>query len=194
MIVKKSKGFKLSMSGSARQVALLCHGGWSAKIFRGGKTAEGDGYTVVPSGTLLHFYTSHGVYTSGGKTAQAILSDQANSYGGLKQTDPGTPGWKIEFSIQCQESVGGATKGLVQIYNYSLSPDDRGAAGDLFEQHADGSFGSDIDLMIVEKSKEPHLSDAFAACKSAHGSYYEVMHYCPCRYVSSDDTVSMLSV
>src|SRR5689334_7724440 len=126
MPVKKVNGFKLSMSGSARQVVLLCHGGWSAAIYKGGEGKSGDGYTFIPSNTMLHFYTTHGTYTSGAKTAQAILTEQASSYAGLKQTDPGTPGWDISFSVQCKESQGGA--GAVQVYNYSLSIDDGGQA------------------------------------------------------------------
>jgi hypothetical protein len=64
MRVSRIDGFKISMSGSARQIVLFGHGGWSAVIF-------------VPAGTTLHFYTAHGIYKlledGGGETVSAIL-------------------------------------------------------------------------------------------------------------------------
>jgi hypothetical protein len=189
MTVSKIDGFKISMSGSARQIVLLCHGGWSAAIFKRGKKS-GDGYTFVPAGTTLHFYTAHGTYTSGLKTAAAILTEQANSFGGLKLNVPDPR--NLAFSIQCKESKGGAAS--VQIYNYSLSIDDSKDSDNLWINHTKGQYESDVDLIMVDTKKPRNLSDAFEACKSAHGSYYAVMHYCPCRYVEDSDKVSMLSM
>jgi hypothetical protein len=186
----KGDGFKLSMSGSARQVVLLSHGGWTAVLFKGPGKIVGDSYTFVPESTMLHFYTEHGSATKGSSAAMAILKDQSGAFPGLKE-QVADPRFKA-FSIQCTESKGGA--GKVQIYNYALSIDDRPAATSLWDNHCKGQFGSDVDLLMLDTKKDKHLKDAYAFCFKALNRYYSVMHYCPCRWIEETDTVSMTSV
>ena len=83
-------GFRLSRSGSARQVILMCHGGWTP---HGVEDLVGDGYTFVPKGVRLHFYTEHTVTSSGAKAAVAIMNSAQEAYGGLEEQfhEPAAP-------------------------------------------------------------------------------------------------------
>ena len=73
----KGNAFRLSRTGRATQIVLLCHGGWDLS----------DGYAfLVPKGMVLHFYCGHG-YTNGGTVCtKAILEAQGRARAGLVQS------------------------------------------------------------------------------------------------------------
>ena len=201
-------GFRLSRNGQARQVILMCHGGWTP---HGEEELVGDGYTFVPKGIRLHFYTEHTLTSSGAKAAIAILNNAEDAYNGLVEQfrEPTAPEGMsaaendmfqqqmtrlrdnfFRDAVRCRESFGDSEK-MVQIYNYGLSFELRVNEEAIWKKHQAGEYSSDVDLLMLTHSRVRsalgmerglHLSDAFkAAEKLNEGRAYDVFHYVPCR-------------
>jgi len=166
------------MSGRARQVVIQAHGAWSAPIW--GRALEfgsislgpkklqrpGDGAAHVPSGSIVHFYTTHQEYGKRAAAEAVFAANPQEAYTGLVD--------RVR-EVQAKTTFG------PQIYNYDLGHlegEDR-----TWNDHQTNRFSADIDLLILDSGREGHLSDVFAFCREAHGADYEVYHCCHCRYV-----------
>jgi hypothetical protein len=217
MQIFKHDAFRLSRSGEASQVVLLCHGSWDMT----------DGYTFIPETTTVHFYCGHGHYSIGFKVAKGILENQKDAKGGLtthyqpKTRPPGVSdkSWadfvksdKESFDsgqgkVAVTDSYGNAIK-KQQIQNYSLGRyglDDkiRPEEEDLWSKHTGGQFDPDVDLMMMARDIKRHklglartrnLSDAIEAARQANnGNLYSTFHYAACRYVDGDGLATMKS-
>jgi hypothetical protein len=191
-----------SLTGRARQIVLLCHGGWSTA----------DGYCEVPPPMLVHFYTVHGKFNTGTACATSVLKLGPEAYPGMIprfDTPPRPKGitnddWNAavlrlkanfnstsEGSCAIVESVGGSFLKL-KVYNYDLSligPDNvvRPEEKALFDEHTRGDFSDDVDIMMFRRThrKSSSLEAAFDAARKVNGGKdYPVFHYAPCRYVA----------
>lgn len=80
-------GFKISQSGVATQVVILCHGGWKAISRSASRFARqsGDGYTDVPFMGTVYFYTGDTTPATGYKAFEAIINRVDETRLGLKQ-------------------------------------------------------------------------------------------------------------
>jgi hypothetical protein len=201
--------FMLSRSGKARQVVLLCHGGWEPS----------NGYVEIPRPMLLHFYIKHGDRSTGTGIAKAVLAAGPKAYPGMITDFTPTPAptnasaleklnWDAQMEknvasfhargegrIAVVESMGGSIKKF-SVCNYSLSLVDESGTVRLqdqilFDQHLRGNFDPDVDFMMFEKSFTSGTSSLKKAFKTARilnaGKDYAVFHYAPCRWVRPGD-------
>lgn len=190
-------GFTIATSGTAKQVVLLCHGGW----------IESDGVTRIPTGMRVCFYAGHGHYTVGTSVYNSVMQAGINARGGLlKQitmsdedlaafagmigkTVEATRELKLKEAVGVYDSFGGGN----HMYNYALSREPKGLRHDaekkLFADHASGGKCHDVDLMMMTTSRGRHLSDAFKIVKDRG---YDTLHFGACR-VSYGATPSEVS-
>jgi hypothetical protein len=173
--------FILSRTGKARQIVLLCHGGWDAPC----------GTVDIPVPMIVHFYTLHGQYNKGFQTTEAVLKAGPNAYPGVSTSfvAPSLPVMDFTSNLDAaldkyqqdlqnysrsvaplrddfaasgrgQTAVAqtaGGSFAKVKVENYELTligPDKRVRPEEqkLFDRHAGGEFSDDIDLMILQRT------------------------------------------
>lgn len=198
--LKTNSKFRLSRQQDSTQVALLCHGGWSVP----------NGYTRVPLGLVVNFYCAHGVFGTQAITIASQLfgdNDAAidparvmNLMQGDLSMDEAILQVKAEVNAHLDpnamivDRMGGQLR--AKIYNYSLSydgpRDSEQATEDVFRNHHEGNYDTDVDLMIMKDGKQSSLANAIKFALSKRS--YTAFHYLPCRYVASDDTEAQKTV
>jgi hypothetical protein len=178
----------MERSGVATQLIINCHGGYSPK----------DGYTTVPTGTTLFFYTRHGNYTNGSSVYSEVMANPVDAAVGLPQTiarlnatlQPLAAGAGV--SIAQVQQMSGLTKdslftsydsfgGGQPMYDYALSNEDDAARltawDNKLRDHALQAGSQDIDLLMLA-GPSAKLSDVFEATA---GMGYRVIHVGFCR-------------
>jgi hypothetical protein len=171
----------VSRTGRARQIVLLCHGGWNPSC----------GMVDIPPPMFVHFYTLHGYFGRGNLTTEAVLKAGPNAYPGVAtsfvapslplcdftsnldaaldkyQQDllnyrQGVARLRDDFAASgfgqtaVTQTAGGSFK-TVQVENYMLTLvglDNRVRKEEqtLFDRHAGGEFSNDIDLMMLQRT------------------------------------------
>lgn len=183
----RKNGFKIAVSGRARQVVLLCHGGWRTK----------DGTITIPRGMLVCFYAAHGTPTMGMSVYGSVCDLPNQSLKGhLKDvfvpTDEqaaqmarmnNTTAEKIrsdflKSAFTTHDSFGGGNL----MYDYALSREPSGnrleKEKSVFTKHTRGEKTTDVDLMVMETTNTRHFSDAITI---AHDLRYQTLHFGACR-------------
>lgn len=202
--ITKNK-FRLSKNANATEVVLLCHGSWTVA----------NGYTLVPSGMTVNFYSAHGQFGTQsnniamqlfGESSDAPLppSEIAKLQGlGSREFDAALLAAKARINATTDplsmivDSVGGGAL-RAQVYDYTLGyfgPRDSEAELErIWDQHRQGAYSPNVDLIVMEKntSRQRRLSDAIAFAMSKGN--YAAFHYLPCRHVAASDTEAMRSV
>lgn len=89
MKTMRKRGFKISRSGIAKQLVINTHGGW----------VESDGYTRVPEGSYLYFYTKHGDFTLGYKVVEAVTANSREARVGLRRLVSFDREWEITVKV-----------------------------------------------------------------------------------------------
>ncbi|MBM1633931.1 hypothetical protein JQV27_13010 [Sulfitobacter mediterraneus] len=186
MKTKKKNGFKIIQSGMATQIVLLCHGGWN----------DGDGFTSIPAGVRLCFYTGHGHFTIGMSVYDAVCKEPARARGGLvKKLDIAeddlrdmAKAYNTSFETLRDRQLAQTTgvydsfEGPNPIFDYVLSREPNGTRYENEKKttaaHARGAQNVDIDLMVMTTTKPRALSDVFSIIKDMG---YQTLHFGACR-------------
>jgi len=181
-----------SCSGEATILVILSHGAWKEKTGeKWWQHERGDGMFTIPGDgndldtcKLLHFYSKDSEYTVGGKAANSVLIPSDAEFKRKLPLDWQT--LKNNHMKEKAEIIQTCISGD-EIKNYALtSAKNRGEVLKLFQQHKQGMFDKDIDLVIVDPDygSKIHLSDVFETAETFNNGNrtgYLFYHYCACR-------------
>lgn len=176
--------FHFLVSGRARQIGLMCHGGYQHKY----------GFVMVPARMRIHFYIEHGQRSRGGGIGGKVLQNADDAYNGWKPDviwrtkeflelekileDQNTPlnlkqmAWKQLHGLLSRAltsardgvkyTVGADSKGRnknfeIPIYNYGLSPDKTYGESlwENFKKGTDKKMKYSNDIDLMVLSKKP---------------------------------------
>jgi len=188
MPVVNKNGFKIACSGVATQIVIYSHGGY--------RTAT-DGFTEVPDGLRLCFYTKHGDVSSGIGVYDAVVKFPNEARGGLLKecqmpSDADIADIAKMNNTDVEHVRGGMYAGLkgvydsfgagVKMFDYGLSksPPGRRLNGEnsTFAEHVAGTH-VDVDLMMVKSDNRVKLSDALKLIEKSGN--YQTVHFGACR-------------
>jgi hypothetical protein len=200
--------FRLSKFSGSREVVLLCHGEWSHTF----------GYTDVPDGMVMKFYSAHGQFgTAAISLAERILG-MATIVGSISAAEqqrimnlPADQRDKAVMDAKARVNAEGDPRSMVvdavegkplqvQVYDYRLGyngpSDSEESTEGVWRKHHDGKGNRNVDLIVMKKGTDAmrHLSDALKFAAEHKKTGYDVFHFLPCRYVNEKDAESMKTV
>ncbi|EFR8872867.1 adhesin [Salmonella enterica] len=197
--VLNHNGISISQTGFAKQLVIMTHGGWkeierNATVFR---RQAGDGWTSVPHGTRIDFYTEDNNFTKGPTVLAEVNKRPHDALNGLELSIDLSDS-DIELLARSRNMSASDIKDEMMklatyrkecvnngdvVKNYALYHHEQ--TDTLMEKHQNESGNKEVDIAFVtDKKHKKHLSDVFEAIKKA-GVEYEVIHFGACR-VSRD--------
>ncbi|EGU44194.1 hypothetical protein VII00023_08049 [Vibrio ichthyoenteri ATCC 700023] len=199
-------GVTISRSGTARQLVIMSHGGWkefesSATLFR---RQVGDGWTNVPQGLRVDFYTEDKNFTKGASVITEVSKRPEEALQGLscqlgisdsdlellassRNTSMAAIRTEMEqFAVYKKDGVVAGEK----VKNYALYHHENTES--MLKGHQRSRMSEDVDIaFITDKKHKCHLSDVFKAIR-ASGHSYEVVHFGACRVERTEKAVPNL--
>lgn len=200
-------GIALSQTGHAKQLVILTHGGWKelenkSTTFR---RQVGDGWTHVPNGLRIDFYTEDKNFTKGPSVLSEVNKRPNDALKGLEPHLGLSESDLVLLANSRNKSVesirddmlnlatykkDGVTEGG-RVKDYALYHHENTHA--LIQQHQNGKYSPDVDIALVtDKKHKRHLSDIFEAIKKS-GAEYQVIHFGACRVERSGSAVPELA-
>ncbi|WP_273795185.1 putative adhesin [Brucella intermedia] len=193
--VLNHNGISISQAGYAKQLVIIAHGGWKeierkATMFH---RQVGDGWTSVPQGTRIDFYTEDNNFTKGLSVLSEVNKRPNDALNGLEPSidlsdsdlELFATSRNMSASIVKAEMTELATyrKECINngnpVKNYALYPHEQTEF--LIEKHQSEPDSKEVDIALVnDKKHKKHLSDVFKAIKRT-GVEYKVIHFGACR-------------
>lgn len=196
-------GVSISQTGHAKQLVIIAHGGWkelerNTTLF---SRQTGDGWTSVPHGTRIDFYSKDqdvvkglSVLSEVNKRPHEALNglepyiDLSDSDIALLAQSRNIPAADVKnemmkLAIYRKEYISGGDV----VKNYALYYHDQ--TDFLLEKHQSESDNKEIDIAVVtDKKHKKHLSDIFDVIKRM-GVTYDVIHFGACRVDRSSHAI-----
>ncbi|MGL5393642.1 MAG: putative adhesin [Shewanella sp.] len=204
--VFKHDGVTISRTGHAKQLVIMTHGGWkefesSATLLR---RQVGDGWTNVPLGLRVDFYTEDKNFTKGASVLSEVNRRPKDALNGLefelslsdsdlellsKSRNKTVDSIQEEMKSFAVYKKDGANEGDL-VKNYALYYHDSTEA--LLKEHQKQPVSKDVDIAFVtDKKHKKHLSDVFNAIKT-FGLEYSVIHFGACRVERTSSAIPTL--
>jgi len=161
---RHSNGVVIHHYQGATEAVIFSHGAWADA----GVITSGDGYTTVPGGTMLLFYSFDGK-PSTSPTPQRLVTGNTDAVTYLDTV--------LTKKVQPLAISGPGSS----VKNYEISYHDQTSTM-LDSLNKNRSSINTWDLIVVNQhgTGKIHLSDVFAACRQ-HNITYTKIHYAACR-------------
>ncbi len=204
--VFKHNGIAISRTGSAQQLVIMTHGGWkelerTATLLR---RQVGDGWTCVPQGMRVDFYTEDKNFTKGASVLSEVNKRPKDARNGL-EFEPGLTDDDLDMLAKTRNKSPDAI--LEEMKSFAVYKKDRVSEGDvvkdyalyhhestdfLLKDHQSNPMSKDVDIaFVIDKKHKKHLSDIFKAIKLS-GIEYKVIHFGACRVERNGSAVPNL--
>ena len=189
--VLNHNGISISQTGFAKQLVIMTHGGWkeierNATVFR---RQAGDGWTSVPHGTRIDFYTEDNNFTKGPTVLAELNKRPHDALNGLEPSIDLSDS-DIELLARSRNMPASDIKDeMMKLATYRKEYVNNGGVvknyalyhhkqtDTLIEKHQNESGNKEIDIAFVtDKNHKKHLSDVFEVIKKT-GVEYEVIHF-----------------
>jgi hypothetical protein len=192
--VLNHNGIRISQTGYAKHLVVMTHSGWKEIEKKVTLLCRqvGDGWTSVPHGTRVDFYTEDHNFTKG----LSVLSAVNKRVDSLKELEV-----SLDLTINDLELLARSRNMSFlnlkdEMIKQSISRKECANSGDvvknyalyhheqtdyLIKKHQHNYENKEVDIaFVIDKKHKRHLSDVFEAIKKS-GVEYKVIHFAGCR-------------